>query len=929
MHGKTRNALLGYGLTSDLIEKIGDRGHTLTELRALSRQKLLGQYTSEEVDQIKASIDRTPIPEEVIALVVAKAGGACCYCGDGNNSRPVQIHHIAPYSETQDNSEENLLLVCPTHHVTIHANDVSGSEQKSVRRRWHATVKVASDFATKGLPFPFGTFQALDYGSDPKPAELIEFGPLSPSTALTCYPSELASEARTRLDSSSFLIVLGASGSGKSTYATAMGGLYGKAGFMVFQHRFGKPNHDSLNQVSLFVSACVREVVIILDDANTWATAADLQQIGKLVSGRRYIRIIATWTTDDSDDGSKLQASDLPKQVLTWADLRPAVVETLLKYEGEIVEALQKFERVHSVGSLGIGSLHSRLQDRILGLGDTPKTVYEFIFGLRGDTAVAEEFQQLVQDDRADVPVVHVALEQIAGFERPTSLEETVAACLRVERGTDLPPASPEWVQAALCRQVRYKRLVRVRDRFVTIHRRWAARLLAAGLASTIARSTTELLLKPDFQVGSASPERLLRLWSWLESLDGSRSFIKTWEKSLSPGEWTVLVRRSAKRGLMEVGFLARKMHLLFDTKLWTPIMAKAFEHNVSEIAPLVHGASPIEWYWLSQLSMAMEHACPNAWKQILQDWNRKTVACLLLQTPLEQFKNLWWALGDAKSLRPGWLEEVGSYVSWEDFSQRLSTVKVGDLTSLAEAFGVFGALGHKLKRSMLRRLTEIMRKALAPASIEDLRIPMLDSTTMLLCMVFPDDARSVFGSLDVQKIGSALGRSLPRHWRSLSEMNWLAHECGSAVCEQIIAACELKQLLEQVRRYGPSNRYELRLLLHFLCNATSERRRSFAIEVRDVVRNACQCKDSEAKSIITAYHRLDAELGGALVTEVGIAPEELNEKAEPESLEETRQEFRAKDATGADYEIEMGPGSPASDQCDGGSPAPSCTGRA
>ncbi|HWQ93483.1 MAG TPA: HNH endonuclease signature motif containing protein, partial [Clostridia bacterium] len=130
MHVKTRNALLGYGLASDLIEKIGDRGHTLTELRALSRQKLLGQYTSEEVDQIKARIERLPIAEEVIDLVMAKAGGSCCYCEDGNNSRPFQIHHINPFSETQDNSEDNLLLVCPTHHATIHANKIRSPEQK-------------------------------------------------------------------------------------------------------------------------------------------------------------------------------------------------------------------------------------------------------------------------------------------------------------------------------------------------------------------------------------------------------------------------------------------------------------------------------------------------------------------------------------------------------------------------------------------------------------------------------------------------------------------------------------------------------------------------------------------------------------------------------------------------------------------------------
>lgn len=89
------------------------------------------------------------------------------------------MHHIDPYSETQDNSEDNLLLVCPTHHSTIHTRNTSRAEQKRVRHLWHASVEIAFDYASKGLQFPFGTFQALDYESNPKPAELVEFAPLS------------------------------------------------------------------------------------------------------------------------------------------------------------------------------------------------------------------------------------------------------------------------------------------------------------------------------------------------------------------------------------------------------------------------------------------------------------------------------------------------------------------------------------------------------------------------------------------------------------------------------------------------------------------------------------------------------------------------------------------------------------------------------
>ena len=622
MHKNTRNALLGYGLATDLIEKIDANGQTLGLLQELNRKQLLNYYTTDEVDQIKERIGRKQIPQEIVTTVTSRAGGACCYCGDGNTSRPFQIHHVDPYSETQDNTEENLLVVCPTHHAAIHTNRINSTDQKIERRRWQAMVDIASDFTTKGLSFPFGTIQALDYRSDPKPIELVEFGPLSPSTALTCCPSELASEARGHLDASSFLLVLGTSGSGKSTYATALGGLYAKEGFLIYRYNNNKQNRDSLKQVSLFVSTCVRNAVIILDDANTWATATDLQQIGKLVLGHGHIRVIATWTSDDSDDECKLQSSDLRKQVLTWPDLRPTVIETILAHEGDIVEALQKFERDRSVGSLGLGSLHSRLEDRILALGKNPKTVYEFIFGLRGDgAAVADEFRQLVDEGRADVPVLHVAIEQIAGFERPSSVQETVEACRRVEVGGKFPLASSAWVEDVLHRQVRNKRLIRVRDRFTTIHRKWAAKLIAAGLISPIAKPTTELLLKADFEIETALPERLFRLWSWLESVDEAELYIIDWEKHLTLGDWTKLVRRCAQVGLKETGFIAKKMHQHSLGNAWTEKVAKAFEHNATAISHLVCNSSIADWYWMRNVSMAMEHACPNAWKHILINW--------------------------------------------------------------------------------------------------------------------------------------------------------------------------------------------------------------------------------------------------------------------------------------------------------------------
>src|SRR5271157_4069008 len=178
MHGKTRNALLGYGLSTDLIEKIGRLNYTVDSLRSATKPKLAETFAEDEIEIIKARIERAPIPDAIISEVLRKSGGCCAHCDDGNASRTYQIHHIIPYSETQDNSGANLLLVCPTHHVVLHQNSVPADRQRSIRWAWHSTLELAAAYQSRGLAFPFGAFVPIDFSRPPVPGELIEFAAL-------------------------------------------------------------------------------------------------------------------------------------------------------------------------------------------------------------------------------------------------------------------------------------------------------------------------------------------------------------------------------------------------------------------------------------------------------------------------------------------------------------------------------------------------------------------------------------------------------------------------------------------------------------------------------------------------------------------------------------------------------------------------------
>ena len=324
-------------------------------------------------------------------------------------------------------------------------------------------------------------------------------------------------------------------------------------------------------------------------------------------------RILVTYADDDSEDTARLRSSGVPKQHLSFESLKPSVVKVLLDNEVEIVSELQQYEPDKSIGSLGIGSLHSRLSDRISATGTHSHSVYEFILNLRGDAqSIQAELSDLVDKGRSDVPVVYTAIEQIAEFEQPVSLNETVAACNRIEMPIGLPKASVEWVADVFAREVRNRRIVKIRDSYSTIHRKWAARLITAALVSNATRPATEALLAPSFIIDSASPPRLLRLWSWLRSLDESGQYIRGWIKSNTQAEWTLLVRRCAEDGLLSLGLLASSMHRVFGGTRWDTVAGNAFTENINIIAEAVRHADETDWYLLQELTMHLSHVAPD-----------------------------------------------------------------------------------------------------------------------------------------------------------------------------------------------------------------------------------------------------------------------------------------------------------------------------
>jgi hypothetical protein len=167
MDRRTRDSLLTRGLPTDLIDRIGSHGQTVSMLQSFSRRTLRQYYTEEDATAIYQSVHRQPTAPDVLERIQFLSNEVCCYCADGVSTRPYQIHHIVEHSHTQDDSEENLMLVCPTHHDTIPRRQYSVEEQKEQRQQWYALAEVARAYEDRGLTFPLTSFEALAYSSRP------------------------------------------------------------------------------------------------------------------------------------------------------------------------------------------------------------------------------------------------------------------------------------------------------------------------------------------------------------------------------------------------------------------------------------------------------------------------------------------------------------------------------------------------------------------------------------------------------------------------------------------------------------------------------------------------------------------------------------------------------------------------------------------
>jgi|SRR5215213_660283 len=916
MDSRTRNSLIGRGLPTDLIDKIGSNDHTVTNLKGFSKKVLLKFYTEAESDQILKSIHRSPIDDEVLDRLLFLSNEACCYCADGNSASPYQVHHIVEHAATQDDSLENLMLICPTHHTVIPLRKYSVEEQKAQRARWYALAEIDRAYRVRGIPFPYRSFEPINYSSSPTIDEIFLFGPPSPSTARALSEHNLGTSGKKKLEREDFLIIAGESGSGKSTLAMGIAGIIPPNSERVFRYvrSSSSDNRLAVQEILTFVATAANPCTIVIDDINLWATTNDIERIARTTS--RTVKVIVTITSElakETDEPALDRPFPFNRLYVSWDILRPYVVTYLLDHEPQVVAALKR-RGDDQTERIGLGALEVQLDHRIQRYENQAKSIWQFLFLLgAGWITIENDLAELVSKDRSDVPVVYAALEQIVDVERAVGATEAAQTIGGLEPGNPVLEADADWVQSVYERLVTDRRVMqRVRHRYTTVHRDWARAFICAALENGQSKGTTTQLLLRDLNLAAPRPRRFARLLSWLK-YSTCAEFITSWAKNQEAEDWSQLIEAATVEGLPATAEVASELHLLLYTEDWNETLGKAFETHEAALRNLVINATAEDWHYLQNLFMTLSHARPALAARIIESWNPESAADQLNHTHPDYYDSVRWLLGGSVCKHSNdWCLQVGKHIDWSKIKENLKQIRKGDVQTVGDLLSILHRLAVPIMRSMVRDIADVVHDTLAGASLSDIRMELM----IVELEVFPDEMTKVAGALNAQQLALELSNTPPHKWEEMMHLSWMAARAGSSFPQDVVEHLIDDELVAIVQKYAQAHPRTFLPLLWQLKYGRLERRLQLANQLLPAAVVACRHDDKIRDQILRAFARIDQGVAETLARELQVAvppPDPEDDKADTlnspilqtaDGGAETAEQLLTLERSGGDYDV-------------------------
>jgi len=137
---------LSYGVPESYAKTLEEKGISKTTFDSTPKKLLIGvhELQSDLVNLVKQLIKRKPINEQVMQELLENSNFSCCLC---KKPTPFIIHHIIDHAATQDNTYENLAVLCLLHHDEAHkkgkalTRKITSKQIQIAKINWEKDVK--------------------------------------------------------------------------------------------------------------------------------------------------------------------------------------------------------------------------------------------------------------------------------------------------------------------------------------------------------------------------------------------------------------------------------------------------------------------------------------------------------------------------------------------------------------------------------------------------------------------------------------------------------------------------------------------------------------------------------------------------------------------------------------------------------------------
>jgi hypothetical protein len=897
MRSNTFEKLISLGFDSDLIKKIDEKSLTLSSLRGTSKEALeKNGFTMEEAELIVRKVNRENIPDDVVKVILQQSGEVCCYCRDGNNSRPFQIHHIEEYHISQNNNENNLLLVCPNHHTTIHRNKITRQQQLFQKMSWNNIWSIAEDYKSKGQIFPFGAFEMQDYTTPSSITEVFSFRPPQGSVCLSLCKGNTANQSEEILKKYNRLILSGNSGSGKTTMAIGVGGKF--KDYDTYKYIVGDKNSiEASQEILLFLSFAVKKVIIIIDDANTKLHPDQIEQILGVAQLNTKIIIVNTRNSFKSDHSIEEHFVNCV-QYINWEILQQDIKGILVDNETEIVAFLNdnNINEYHGE-KIGYSIFDQKFKDLLDKYSSQTKTVWELIFLLGGGLSrVMSRYSELHSSDRFDLVVTYIAVNQIAYVEAGMGIEDILQLYNIIPVLSKSPPPTAVWLKNKLDELCDARILKEERGRYRTIHRQYAKVYIETGYLFD--KVSTEIIFASFFS-DATKVKQIVILWSWFR-LTPINSYISSWYRSLTIQEWRKLADNA--HDFSTFALLAHQMHIIAPGE-GNKIIKEVFEDKVEVISNFINTSTDSSvLFYFNELITPLRYHCKSIIKPMLDAINKEHLLLIIRNAEPDIFYYLNFIFNTLFEAYPEWTADLCKELTQEDFKIISGRCKIGAVDRLYNIVGFQRRYCNNIMRSEFKFYVNKIGSLMKDCPLSDLKYPQLFTMNMTELLYYEHDINDILNNLDPKGLAEEYVNSTPNEWGALLSISMLSKYSSSKQIENFVNNLDEKKLQSNIEKFLYGNFHELKILIHQMKYGNKEKVKSLALMLKPIIEKIYSRQDPKPYSddILEAYMRLDKELATEIAIKLG---KTITFDFEEPNRDDVEDEYLEKaEASGQDY---------------------------